>query len=643
MRLLCVLAFVAFIISPIVSAEDAPVPVEVWADRPMIDSVSMTRDGTRLAMLQRLERGGIYQVVLFDTSDIENSLTRLDTGEDAEPVDLFWANNSTLIIRFIIERNRNKEIIRLPRFLAFNVDTQVSVNLLESRTASRGASEAEQRMLALAVGSIVSRLESSDNHILMSINEGTSNNIYKIDITNGNRELVLKGNSDIAGIGFDWDGEARTAQTYDPDGPTIVFLAREKGSVEWVPVASRDARDRDRIEMLGFLDTERPNELVFLRDNPSTGFMAMYAMDVTDPGTAELILEVDDYDITGALRSPRLSDKAKMTGFIYAGSHRRGRYYNDPELGALFESIAQAFPDDNVSFVDVSDDLSTALIYTEGPTNPGTYFIIQDGRAVRVAERMLDISRDSLSETREEFAVARDGYSIPTLVTVPDGDGPFPGIVMPHGGPWARDYYGFDLWAQMLAAEGYVVVQPNFRGSTNLGQAHWQAGDNQWGLLMQDDVEDAILHFVNDGLIDRERMAIFGWSYGGFTAFSAATRDNGLFNCAAAGAGLSDVRTFRGATGQSRFLKRYQEPSVNGVSPIDHVEKVSVPMLIVHGEDDDIVPIEESRRFVNGLRQIDADYEFIEIEDMRHSPWRYEHNIAWFPQLLEFFETKCGF
>ena len=169
------------------------------------------------------------------------------------------------------------------------------------------------------------------------------------------------------------------------------------------------------------------------------------------------------------------------------------------------------------------------------------------------------------------------------------------------------------------------------------------AGDRKWGQEMQNDIEDGMQALVEDGIADPEKLAIFGWSYGGYAAFVAATRNNDLFKCVVAGAGVSDLTRIRGGLSDNRFLRRFQMPTIAGVSPVDLSGKVSVPMLIVHGDYDQTVPVEHSRRFVAGLKQAGADHQYIEIEDMDHSPLFFEQNMQWFSALFDFFDTKCGF
>lgn len=644
MRALFTALALSFSASVLQTAAATPtIPVEAWADEDDFASLQMSFDGSKIAMLQKTARGGTYQVVVFETHDIAGTLRRLDTGDDAEPRSLFWVNDDTIVIRFLLERKRRRELVSLNRYLAFNVDTGESVNLLKAPTLDRNVSVAEQQAQLLALGTIVDDLRSDFDHVLMSVDEGTANNVYKVNVNTGARELVLKGNSDISSVGFDWEGEPRTAQRYDPNGPAFELLARAKGDPLWQTVARLDANDRRRVSLLGFHDPDAPNKLYFLADREGRNYSGLYTMDVNNPDEWVAEFEPENYDVLGVLRSPRLSDRESVTGFLYAGEHRQERVYIDEEIGMTFASIQQSFPNKNVSLANISQDGTTVLFFVSGPKDPGTYYMIKDGVASKVLSVNTLITPDKLSRVEGMMADARDGHKIPSLVTIPDGEGPFPGIVMPHGGPWVRDYFGYDEWAQMLAHQGYVVVQPNYRGSEGLGLAHWRAGDQEWGKVMQDDIEDSLMHVVNQGLVDPEKLAIFGWSYGGYAAFVGATRENSPFNCSVAGAGITDIAPIRGTLGSSRFLRKYQEPTIEGISPIERVEQVSMPMLVVHGEDDSTVPVDQSRIFVRNLKRNDVDYEYIEIEDMFHSPWRYEHNIEWFPEMIEFFEKSCGF
>jgi dipeptidyl aminopeptidase/acylaminoacyl peptidase len=227
---------------------------------------------------------------------------------------------------------------------------------------------------------------------------------------------------------------------------------------------------------------------------------------------------------------------------------------------------------------------------------------------------------------------SRDGAKLWAYVTAKAGDGPRPMVVMPHGGPEARDEYGFDAFAQFLAAQGYVVVQPNFRGSSGAGGAFTLAGHGQWGKLMQDDVTDAVKHMVEAGKADPKRICIVGASYGGYAALAGAALTPELYRCAVSIAGVSDLVEFlrsRGhenGTGSNAFYywrDSIGDPDKNretlaAVSPSKLASKVAVPVLLIHGEKDETVPVRQSVIMQEALRAAGKPTKLVRLPDADH-------------------------
>jgi dipeptidyl aminopeptidase/acylaminoacyl peptidase len=626
------------------AAAQPVVEPEVWADTNNIQDLDMSPNGRRIAMLQRLERGDFHRLVVFDTDDIEDSMTVVNLDEEARPFQLFWKGDDRLVLSVAIERERAGDPITVIRHLALNPnDTSDVVDLLDAGSANPRSNMA-QAMAMLSNGFIASAQIYDPDHVIMGLVTDANGipDYYKVNVRTGERTRVLRGNDRYSGFGFDWDGEARYAQTYEPDGPRIVNVVRLKGETDWIPVGELDANARRRFSLIGFLDPERPNTAVIVTDTPGDDTQAMFELNV-ETGERNLIVQEPGFEPRGIIRSPWLEEEGRVIGFVYANGTRAFSYVYDETWAPLYNSLEATFPDRNVSVVRVSNDRAVTLVYTSGPTDPGTYYLLRDGAIAPIIRVNTEIPDEALSPVEERVITARDGRQIPVLVTRPRVDGPAPGIALPHGGPWARDDYGYDEWAQLLANRGWVVVQANFRGSAGLGRDHWIAGDNEWGQAMQDDVEDAMLALVDEGVIDRDRMGIFGWSFGGYTAFTAATRNNDLFNCSAAGAGVADIGRIRGGLTGSRYLRRFQQPTISGWNPLEHADSVRMPMLVVHGDADNTVPVLHSRLFVDALQRNGVPHEYIEIENMRHSPFYYDQNIQWFPQLIEFFETQCGF
>jgi len=163
-----------------------------------------------------------------------------------------------------------------------------------------------------------------------------------------------------------------------------------------------------------------------------------------------------------------------------------------------------------------------------------------------------------------------------------------------------------------------VVIQPQFRGSEGWGSRLARAGDAQWGKAMQDDNDDAAKWLVAQRLADPQRIALFGYSYGGYAAFVAAIRPNGLYQCSVAGAGVAEIKNFQGETYDDRFLREYQRPTIDGLDPLPNAKTASIPIFVYHGDRDQTVPVTESRRFVSALKAAGKPHRYLEIKDMGH-------------------------
>jgi dipeptidyl aminopeptidase/acylaminoacyl peptidase len=277
--------------------------------------------------------------------------------------------------------------------------------------------------------------------------------------------------------------------------------------------------------------------------------------------------------------------------------------------------------------------------------DPGSYYLLSNKNKLEfLGARNPLIKKEHLSSVKYVKYTARDGRKIPAYITIPKGKGPFPAVVMPHGGPWVRDVNIYDEWSQLLAHYGYVVIQPQFRGSTGFGLEHWKAGDEKWGLEMQDDNDDAAMYLVKKGLANKDKLAIFGWSYGGYAAFVGSLRENNIYQCSIAGAGVTDLSRITATLfGVNRFGRIFQAPTVKGISAIEHVDKVNVPLLIVHGDIDQRVPVVQSRLFVDALKKTDKDFKYVELQGADHfgNTLYFNHKMEFYTALLDWLENKC--
>jgi dipeptidyl aminopeptidase/acylaminoacyl peptidase len=362
----------------------------------------------------------------------------------------------------------------------------------------------------------------------------------------------------------------------------------------------------------------------------------------------EPLLAHPEYSATGVVLGTSPDNYNQLLGFSYAGPSTR-TYWLDPTLDSIQTGLEQAYPDTGVSLIDWSDDFSRVLFATGDGANPTSYHILRDRSQVQTLGESRPWFDDvEMREPELVYYEARDGMRIPGILTLPAGwtreDGPLPAVVLPHGGPWARDSTSWDAsgWPQFLATRGYAVLQPQYRGSTGWGRELWLAGDAQWGLSMQDDKDDGAAWLVEEGIADPDRIAIFGYSYGGFAAIAATVREDGPFQCAIAGAGVSDLTRLGNNWSDNRLQRIIQGQTVTGMDPMRNTERANIPILLYHGDRDVRVPLFHSRNFYNAIEDR-VDAELLVVEDMPHSlPWYPRHHRETLAAIERFLADDCG-
>lgn len=230
--------------------------------------------------------------------------------------------------------------------------------------------------------------------------------------------------------------------------------------------------------------------------------------------------------------------------------------------------------------------------------------------------------------TKEKYDyMASDGLRIPGYLTVPEGASMsnMPLVVLPHGGPAARDDQSFDYWSFFYAARGYLVYQPNFRGSSGYGSAFLKAGEGQWGGRMQDDVTEGVRKLISEGRVDPKRICIVGASYGGYAALMGATDASGVYACAVSVAGIANISSLIDpgdpesvAYWESKIGNRYDRNALRAISPLFRADQARAPILLIHGKDDTVVKVSQSRLMAQALRAAGKRVELVELDGEDH-------------------------
>jgi dipeptidyl aminopeptidase/acylaminoacyl peptidase len=337
------------------------------------------------------------------------------------------------------------------------------------------------------------------------------------------------------------------------------------------------------------------------------------------------------------------------------GEEQRYTFF-DPHDAEVWRVVQKAYPNQRVRLASWSDDRKKIVVAADSPEfGPGYALINLDSHhADWIGNDYAKLTAADISPVRTVRFKAQDGTPLGGYLTVPKGKDAknLPLVVFPHGGPAARDEPGFDWWAQAMASRGYAVLQVNFRGSNGFGWDFLHAGFGEWGRKMQTDLSDGVRYLTGEGIVDPKRVCIVGASYGGYAAMAGPTLDPGVYRCAVAYAGISDMRKFtpwvrdQNGDGSERYVIRFlgaesaRDPSLAAISPAAHVDRVTVPMLLIHGKDDTVVPIGQSRIMADALRSAGKPVELIELNSTDHWLSRGDTRLAMLQATVAFLEKN---
>ncbi len=388
-----------------------------------------------------------------------------------------------------------------------------------------------------------------------------------------------------------------------------------------------------------------PGTLIYGEEDASNeGVERWYEMPMTGGETSEVLADASLHDV---ILDP---DSLQIVGYIQEGDAPSYKFINTYHQRVI-NGTMKAFPGLSVHLKHWNDQFDRLIVMTEGPGDPQTWWLvdIKTGQAQDLGVSYALSSKD-VAPMRMVRYQAGDGLDIQAVLTLPV-DTParnLPVIVLPHGGPRARDYPGFDWWAQALASRGYAVLQPNFRGSTGYGASFERAGHGEWGRKMQSDISEGLQYLVKEGIADPKRACIMGASYGGYAALAGVTMQQGIYRCAVAVAGVGDVAlwasTLIDERGSNPTIQRVLKAEVGTgrdlrtVSPINFVASANAPILLIHGKDDIVVPYVQSTNMAAALRKAGKPVELVTLEGEDHWLSRSTTRMAMLEAALRFVE-----
>jgi dipeptidyl aminopeptidase/acylaminoacyl peptidase len=399
---------------------------------------------------------------------------------------------------------------------------------------------------------------------------------------------------------------------------------------EWIEIFSEISEIRTKT-FIGV--TPDFKSLVFTAYADKTSLLSYYTMALADGKISQSLLNEKNKDINSTFKS----NQKVVYGDMYDGFRPSYEFF-DEKINKRFKLISKALTDYSVSIISHTPQWKSILLYIEGGDSNGDYFLVDENNDFTfIVSARPDIPAELFNPVIETSYKARDGLQIPVLLTVPvtmqKQIKNLPAIMMPHGGPESYDHYGFDFMAQFFANRGYLVIQPQFRGSSGFGLDFKLKGRGEWGKKMQDDLTDAVQHYSKQGTINGNEVCIVGWSYGGYAALAGGAFSPELYNCVVAIAGVSDLEQMltdeRKQHGKNSWVLTYwkkviesdtnYESKLKNISPINYANNFTAPVLLIHGENDDVVPFAQSEDMYSQLKTAKKNVTLIELEDDDHS------------------------
>lgn len=594
-----------------------PPPIEAFARLPAAENPQVSPDGRHLAFMA--EKDGRRVVVVKSLLAGDTAAKDSFIAPPDQDVRWFrWAKPGRLILSVRgIDKDVKRRVVSSEQLQAER--RLLSVDLDGGNIREIGRRKLAGRSWETTVSDLViSTLPNDPDNILMLTQDDAASyaSVAKVNLSTGARETLERSRPYV----FSWfgtaDGQIRSGLKIRDSVFTII--ARDSKG-EWVDIYSYNEQDGHRFQVVAAAPDP---DILYVASRHEGDRWAIYEFSISRRDFGRTIASDPRFDIS------TLTILDGIPAGIWIDGDLPEQRLFAAEDQQLLDAIDKAMPGTREIMTSRSRDGRYLILTSNGPAQAPRYslFDSQERKLTPLGDAYPELTGQVLGRRAYTAYPARDGTPIPAIITLPPGRSPqkLPFIVLPHGGPAARDDLSFHWMAQFLASRGYGVIQPNFRGSTGYGLAHERAGKGQWGRLMQDDLVDAVRFLTDQGLADPERVCMVGASYGGYAALVAGWRDPGLFRCAVSIAGLSDLTRLFDLAARSERRDANRESlgesreALKDVSPINMASRFTIPVLLIHGEEDTVAAADHSRDMAAALRAAGKPVEYDEIEGGDH-------------------------
>ncbi|SMF14144.1 Dipeptidyl aminopeptidase/acylaminoacyl peptidase [Alteromonadaceae bacterium Bs31] len=650
MNYCCSTLLIAAVLS-ITPAYGAP-ELDAYGKLQQVSNVSISPNGD-LISYRRTESDEKDYIVVYSLKE-----GKMKTGVDVSSIDpssQFFGNNNHLIFKVSQRVNWRayKHSFDVSTAYSFNIKKNKIEPLLKLDESLLGDRKVTRGQTGLGR---ISGISNDGNNLFMpayvadSDTDQTPNYaMLKVQISGkGKPKIVSKGTTNTRDYFLNDKGEILARETLN--NVNNIHAIELKDGKKWRKIYSYEAE----IPTHSFIGLSSDfSSIVFSRSDDDEHYLMLSLSD----GKVQPLSGFDASKNTFGVMSDH---RSVVVGVRYAGLMPSYHMF-DSALNKRVQEIVSTFPDHSVYLSDWTKDWKSIVVRVEGTQFVGDYYLFHEGQPPKfLVSSRLDISPEDINPIATAKYKARDGLVIPTLVTLPktkmDNLKNLPTVILPHGGPASQDHLGFNYEAQALASRGFLVVQPQFRGSTGFGKEHYEAGWGQWGKAMQDDLTDAVNFLVKKGYTDPARVCIVGGSYGGYAALAGAAFTPDLYKCSVSIAGVSHLPKMleadKSRAGKHSWVLDYwnrsilagdfDKDSLKAISPYYSADKIKVPVLLIHGEDDTVVEYEQSKLMHKAIKKSGGKSQLVKLKDDDHHLRDGSTRTQALKAMVEFVEANIG-
>lgn len=607
-----------------VSIEEVPlIPMEDFFRNPEKRSFQISPDGEYLAWLQPWKSRMNVHIQKVG----EEEVVRVTNATERDLAGYFWKGDNRIVYFQDTKGDENYRLFAVDR----NGENQKDLTPFEKVRAG-----------------IVDDLKKIPDEMIIQLNKRDARifDVYRINVNTGEMEVIAENPGNITGWMTDHNGKLRIALT--TDGVNTGVLYRDTEEEEFKELIATNFK-----ETIAPLFFTYDNKNLYMASNLGRDKAAIVEYDIKENKEIKLIYEHPEVDVYNLISS----DKRKEILGVSFQTWKREFDIWDDQAKEIFNDLQSKLSGYEIAITSENKNENKLLVRTYSDKSLGSYYLYDVNE--KNLTKLIDVSpwlkEEYMADMKPIKYTSRDGLVINGYLTLPKNVEAknLPVVIHPHGGPWARDGWGFNSNVQFLANRGYAVLQMNFRGSTGFGREFWEISFKEWGKKMQDDITDGVNWLIEEGIADPERIGIYGGSYGGYATLAGLTFTPDLYACGVDYVGVSNIFSWMSA------IPPYWEPYlemiyemvghpqkdsllIHDASPLFHVDKIKAPLFIAQGANDPRVPQAESDQIVEALKERGIEVPYMVKDNEGHGFRNEENKFDFYGEMEKFFFEHLG-